>query len=270
MKTLKKYTLLYDDKCPLCVAYTSAFVNNGMLDENGRTTYGRGLEAFPTVDENRARNEIALVNTKTGEVIYGLESILKILSFNSRLIKILGKNRILNVLLNKLYKFISFNRKVIAPSKDYLSQKCVPDLNVKYRMAFILFTAVFTSLILYKYSFLLSGLIPESNLLREFGICFGQLIFQSLLLFASRCDKRTLLDYLGNMMTISFIGGLLLLPALIVGTFFTSSYFFLAYFFLVVLYMFFLHVRRVKWIGAPAWLSATWVAYRSLILIFIL
>ncbi len=32
MKTLENQTLLYDEDCPLCQAYTSAFVKTGILD----------------------------------------------------------------------------------------------------------------------------------------------------------------------------------------------------------------------------------------------
>ncbi len=39
MKTLTNQTLLYDEDCPLCRAYTSGFIATGMLDEKGRKPY---------------------------------------------------------------------------------------------------------------------------------------------------------------------------------------------------------------------------------------
>jgi len=39
MKTLENQTLLYDEDCPLCQAYTTAFVKTGILAENGKKPF---------------------------------------------------------------------------------------------------------------------------------------------------------------------------------------------------------------------------------------
>lgn len=39
MRTLKDHVILYDEECPMCKLYTSAFVKSGMLEETGRTCY---------------------------------------------------------------------------------------------------------------------------------------------------------------------------------------------------------------------------------------
>ncbi len=39
MKTLKNYTLIYDDQCPMCNIYSKGFIKAGMLDENGREAF---------------------------------------------------------------------------------------------------------------------------------------------------------------------------------------------------------------------------------------
>lgn len=272
MKTLEHHTLIYDDQCPLCVAYTGAFINSGLLDENGRTCYEAGQTKYAgELDVQRARDEIALVDTRSGQVYYGIDSLVKVLGSRFAWMAAIAGTRPVRFALLKLYRFISFNRKVIAPSKTYLQQQCVPAFNLAYRLLYILLTALFTSAVLYRYSFLLSGLIPESNVLREFWICFGQLAFQSLLLWGVRAGKRVWFDYLGNMMTVSLIGALLLLPALLVHTFFVvPSLLYAAYFMCVVALMFCLHLRRVGYIGAPWWLSATWALYRCLVLWIIL
>lgn len=272
MKTLKHHTLIYDDQCPLCVAYTGAFINSGMLDEKGRTRYEEGQPKYAgALDMQKARNEIALVDTQSGHVYYGIDSLVKVLGSRFPWVAAIAGTRPVKFILLKLYKFISFNRKVIAPSKTYLQQQCVPAFNLPYRLLYILLTALFTSAVLFRYSFLLTGLIPASNVLREFLICFGQLVFQSLLLWGARAGKRVWFDYLGNMMTVSLIGALLLLPALMVHAFFVlPSLCYAAYFMTVVAFMFYLHFRRVGYIGAPWWLSATWALYRCLVLWIIL
>ena len=272
MKTLKHHTLLYDDQCPLCKAYTGAFIQTGMLDEQGRTLHQEGIETYKaTLNVERSCNEIALVNTQTGETTYGLNSLLLILGHNAPAIQRIGQFKPLHAALNTLYKFISFNRKVIAPSAAYRQQTCVPAFHAKYRTGFMLLVALFTSWVLNHYSWRLVGFVPASNLFREYAICFGQIGFQLLCLTLVKARKQIVYDYLGNMMTVSLIGALLLLPALIVTHFVSiAAWAALGYFLLVVTYMLFLHTRRVTYIGAPAWLSISWIVYRLLVLTIIL
>lgn len=272
MKTLKNHTLLYDDQCPLCKAYTGAFIKSGMLDGNGRTLHREGIEAFSgKIDAARSCNEIALVNTQTGEAIYGLQSLLAILGYNVPYIKSIGNFKPVYGFLNTLYKFISFNRKVIAPSRTYREQTCVPTFHAGFRIAFIVLCGIFTSLVLNHYASRLQGLVQSSSLYREFAICFGQIVFQGLLLVAVRSRKTPVFDYLGNMMTVSLIGALLLLPAIGLSHIMVlSGYIYLGYFMLVVAFMLFMHARRVAYIGAPGWLSISWVVYRLLVLTIIL
>jgi hypothetical protein len=141
------------------------------------------------------------------------------------------------------------------------------------KIIFILATAAFTSTILLFYSYLLKDLVPSTNMLREYVICFGQIFFQvAIILFFHR--KYIVLDYLQQMMTVSFIGALLLLPGIvsniILFPFSPGSIYFLAYFFVIVLFMFFDHKRRIKKIEAPHWLTYTWVLYRIIVLLIIL
>ena len=138
---------------------------------------------------------------------------------------------------------------------------------------FIIGSATITSTILLFYSYLLKELVPPSNLIREYCICIGQILFQTtlLLLFSK---KTNILVYIDQMMIVSLTGGLLLLPVLISSfIFFPFSpgvYYYLAYFFIIVAFMFFSHKKRVKQINAPLWLTYSWVAYRLIVLLIIL
>jgi hypothetical protein len=140
-----------------------------------------------------------------------------------------------------------------------------------YTIGFIILSAVFTSTVLLYYSYLLEGLVPPSNVFREYVICFGQMVFQGILLITYRQKSELMLLYLKNMMMVSLIGALLLLPLLII-LFYIEIYPItcLAYFFSIVIIMFFNHKARVKKINAPWWLSYTWVLYRFIVLLFIL
>lgn len=272
MATLENHTLLYDTSCPLCAAYTKGFIASGMLDANGRCSYEKGIERYGhLLDSNRARNEIALVNTEKGTVLYGIRSMNYVITHSLPFLKPILNNAAVLFLLNRFYAFISYNRKVIAPSPDYLQQRCVPDFNISYRLAYLLGSAMLTATVLSSYSVLLQDVVPASNPWREYMIASGQIFFQANILLAFKPTKKLLFDYLGNMMTVSLIGSLLLLPLLILNHYMTvSSYLALGWFFAVVLYMFLLHHRRVGYIQAPVGLSYTWVLYRVIVLLIIL
>ncbi len=141
---------------------------------------------------------------------------------------------------------------------------------IKSTVTFIILTGIFTSLVLYYYSFLLKGVIPESGLFREFAICFGQLIFQSILLLCFNVSRQKIAEYLKVIMTISFTGAILLLPAFLIHYFTHQPIVFLICFLFVAAIMFFIHIKKVSEINAPGWLSITWVLYRCLVLIVIL
>lgn len=272
MKALKHHTLLYDTGCPVCAAYTKGFIQSGMLSQEGRTPFETGIERYGRIlDLNRSRNEIALVNTETNSVLYGIDSLNYVITQRFPFLKRLLTNVPVLFLLKKLYAFIFFNRKVIAPSPDYSRQVCIPDFNLRYRLLYLVLSAVLTSTILLHYTALLQSLILGSNLYREYAICFGQIVFQASLLLLVGMKKEKLFDYLGNMMTVSLIGGLLLLPLLLLNHYITLPYSLsLTWFFAVVAFMFWQHHRRVRSIRAPLWLGYTWILYRGLVLLFIL
>jgi DCC1-like thiol-disulfide oxidoreductase len=270
MKTLSNHTLLYDDECPLCRAYTNTFVSCGMLDTNGRESFSNVTRSdLPSVDWDRARNEIALVNRADHTVTYGVESIVQILGNNAPFIKLLFRFKVIACMLRKLYAFISYNRKVIAPGKAFEAQcSCTPDLNLAYRWAYIVIAWLVTSLVLLHYSKLAVPFVPETTFFREFIICGGQVLFQGvIMLFVKR--ERTI-HYLGNLMTISLLGAFALGSALLLSVWISSPVFYIGYFMTVVMAMFFEHLRRVKILGLPGYMSATWVLYRLVVLAIIL
>jgi predicted DCC family thiol-disulfide oxidoreductase YuxK len=272
MTTLKNHTLLYDTDCPLCAAYTKGFIRAGIMEETGRLSYEKGIAQYSDLlDTDRARNEIALVNTDNGKVLYGIDSMNYIITHKFPLLKPVLNNAAILFILRKFYSFISFNRKVIAASASYTRQTCVPDFHLSYRILYLVLSGIFTSTILLSYSSLLKGIVPPSNLVREYVICFGQIAFQGSILLVIKTGKENLFDYLGNMMTVSLIGGLLLLPILILNHYISlPAYLCLAWFFAVVCFMFLQHQKRVRYIHAPVWLSYTWVLYRCIVLLLIL
>ncbi|KRD63975.1 hypothetical protein ASE40_01125 [Flavobacterium sp. Root935] len=271
MKTLENQTLLYDEDCPLCSLYTTGFVKSGMLDENGRKSYCQlSDEEQSFVDLKRAPNEIALINNKTKTVTYGVDSLIKVIGFSFPLIEKIATLKPIHFILKKMYSFVSYNRKVIIPGtvKEENKLECTPDFNYKYRFLFIGFALTITSLVLFGYSNLIP-ILPKSNITREIILAFGQIVFQSL--FLLKFDKKTIINYAGNLMTVSLMGSLILVPILILNQFINlPEMLVLGWFGITVFIMCAEHFRRVKVLKLPFYLSYTWILYRILALLFIL
>lgn len=271
MKTLENQTLLYDEDCPLCSLYTTGFVKSGMLDENGRKSYCQLSEEEQNfVDLKRAPNEIALVDNKTKTVTYGIDSLIKVVGFSFPLIKKIATIKPVHYILRKMYSFVSYNRKVIIPGnvKEENKLQCVPDFNYKYRFLFIAFALTITTFVLFGYSNLIP-VLPKTSIVREVALAFGQIVFQSL--FLLKFDKKTIINYAGNLMTVSLMGSLILLPILIVSQFINiPAIIILSWFAITVLIMFTEHFRRIKILKLPYYLCYTWILYRILALVLIL
>ena len=72
--------LIYDDACPLCVAYTSAFVKTGLLTAEGRKPFSDASpELLHCINWQRSKNEIPLFDPVSKKVWYGIDALLEIL-----------------------------------------------------------------------------------------------------------------------------------------------------------------------------------------------
>ena len=155
------------------------------------------------------------------------------------------------------------------PSKN-INDTCTPDFNLKYRLIYLFFTWSITAFILMRYSIHFYPLINESSFGREFLICGGQILFQSIILH--KLSREKLFQYLGNMMTISFAGALLIGLFQLAGTLFSivSTNYYFTSFFIVVFLMLLEHLRRVKLMQLTLLPTITWVIYRIIVLLILL
>ena len=111
--------------------------------------------------------------------------------------------------------------------------------------------------------------LPNGSLTRELLLATGQIAFQSV--FLIRFDRKTMLNYVGNLMTVSLFGSLLLLPILVTNSIFKiNETIVLLWFGITVLVMLREHFRRVTLLELPNWLTATWIAYRIIALLLLL
>lgn len=111
--------------------------------------------------------------------------------------------------------------------------------------------------------------LPKSSIFREALLAFGQIVFQSV--FLLKLDKKTIINYAGNLMTVSLMGSIILMPILVLNQFInlTETMVF-GWFGITVLIMFAEHFRRIKILELPFYLSYTWVLYRIIALLLIL
>jgi predicted DCC family thiol-disulfide oxidoreductase YuxK len=266
MKALNNFLILFDEECPMCSVYTKAIVRTGLLDEDGRLAYQQTTpKTCPMVDRQRAVNEIALINQTTGEVTYGIESLFIVFGTALPLLKPLFAFGPFIWLMRKVYAFIAFNRRVIVPAPITSTYALQPTFKLNYRIAYLIFTWAVTAYVLTAYVHLMYGLLPLGTPYREYLICGGQLFFQgAIILFIA---KTKLWNYLGNMMTISFGGALLLIPALLIAHWFSlAPLFYVLYFMAVAGLMFLEHIRRTRLLQLGWTLSITWACYRLLVL----
>jgi hypothetical protein len=266
MKTLSNHTLIYDSDCPMCDLYTRSFIGAGLLDEKGRVMYGCA-KVPASFDNRRARDEIALVDYGSGTVTYGIDSLVKVLGHSFPSLAKIARFGPVSLFLRVLYSFISYNRKVIAPPKKFEQRgSCTPTYHFGYRVAYIVFAWLVTSVVLAAYAAKLVPLIPGSSLGREFFICGGQIVFQ--MIFVRFMTRDRLMHYIGNMMTVSLIGALLLLPMSIIGGLFEVSdpRVYMAWFGMVVTFMTLIHWKRVAKLKISGLTTVTWVVYNALVL----
>lgn len=274
MKMLKNHSLLFDRDCPLCDLYTGGMIKYKMLDEHGRIAFQDIDESkFPTVDFYLARNKIALVNRENGEVVYGVDSLTKVLNHNFPFIGFCMRIKPIYMFWEQVYNFISFNRKIVIPISCNNSASCNPSRSVFWRTFFIIFCALVVNLIVGNYfkqhlSNYYTGNLAWGDLL----IFMGQLIFQYII--CKLVKEPNIYDYLGHVSFVSLLGafilqgfhwGLNLLSLLPVQIEFLQIF----CYGIVFAWMFMEHRRRLQIADMNGWLSFTWVLYRIIVYPFV-
>jgi hypothetical protein len=244
-----------------------------MLDQYAITPYQLVDKSIAcTIDMHRAQNEVAFHDTVTGKTIYGLDSMIEIFAQGKCWIKKTLQFPLIYLPLIQLYKFITYNRKVIAGNKKSPAgdRICEPDFNYFYRTLFILFAALFTGLVLNNYTSHITIYFGfKTPWFVEYIICFGQVVWQGGMIFL--WSRENSWDYLGNMSAVSTLGGLLLLPLLLLNLLFDfSGMVFLVYFMLVVSIMLLEHLRRCSNMDLGYLPTVSWLSFRTFVLGFIL
>jgi predicted DCC family thiol-disulfide oxidoreductase YuxK len=257
---MKHRILVYDDNCPLCTWYSDLFVKYGFLAKEERIPFSSVEPALlQRIDITKSRNEIPLLDTATGNVVYGIDALLEILGKRFSWIKKTGNTRVINWLLRKLYKFISYNRKIIVAKKcGPGSIDCTPDLNYFYRILFLVTCLAFnTAMLIPLHQFVLSKL-PYYNLsLEELQWAHLGLVLSNCLL-ALRFKPNKAIDYLGQVNMLALTAVLLLTPLLFISTLSLPYEFQTGYLITITIIVFKEYLRRMDY--ASILLKYKWVA----------
>ncbi len=212
--------LLYDDYCPLCTWYSGLFVKFGLLSPENRMPFSKAdVEVLSSIDIERGRDEIPFFDRNTGQALYGIDALLEILGQKVPFVKSIGNFRSVKWSLQRLYKLISYNRKVIVAKKCGNGRfDCSPAFNDFYRVSFMTISLLFISIMLWPLHVCLF------THLSIYHLTFVQLEAAHLSFVGINCimaaflTKRRSIEYLGQINMLALIAILLLTPIIIIGS----------------------------------------------------
>lgn len=269
---LNNHKLLLDNTCSICTIYGNCFVRHSFINEASISSFQHIEEKYAVhIDMAQAQRKIALYDIQSKSSLYGMDAILRIIQTKHSNIAKALRSPFIYWILNVLYSFISYNRKIIVrPSLSVEGRRCNPPFHKACRLAYLLITALLTGLILkHYYNPIFIGLGWSLNPWTEYLICFAQIIFQY---FSFKYFFKTSpLHYLGHMSTVSMMGGLLLLPMLLLSSLVELPIILLlGYFLIVVGIMLTEHIIRSTRLDLGWRMTLSWITFRTLILITLL
>jgi hypothetical protein len=210
--------LIYDNTCPVCSGYTRLFVKMGLLAKSGRRSFSEiEPEILEMVDNAHCKNEIPLVNLSSHEVKYGIEAMVTLLEQKYPRAGRVCRITPVNWFLRKLYKFISYNRRVIVAPKESKGFNCAPDFNLHYRLLFMLVFLVFNTIMLYPvHIYVLQHSYFNGANMRRFQQLHLALVAVNII-SAFTLVRKNCIEYLGQVNMLALIVLLLLIPLTVIN-----------------------------------------------------
>lgn len=215
MEATAKKAIIYDDTCPLCVWYTDAFVKTGMLEQNNRISFNElasKKELVSNMDMHRSKHEIPLVDLEGGKTLYGLDSLVFILSQKMPFISWILEFALVRAFFKIFYNTISYNRRVIVGTANTSNSQfdCTPDFHIGYRLTYIILAFLMGTAGSYTFAYGLvysnaNPIITYLNLL-VLGASFLAWSIYSISVVCTLFDKHRLIAYFGQLATIQLMG----------------------------------------------------------------
>lgn len=264
--SLENHFLLYDKDCPLCCWYTDFLIKIKVLKVENRMPYQDvDREKYNTVNYVLAQNKIALLNTNNGSVIYGIDALGVLLNVYLPFVSLFLSFKPFHWLVDKLYLFISMNRKVIMPVSCSENASCNPTRDWFWR---IFFAGICFYLSINPISyFLQSDFFLCYNYIADNYVAYYLFILVAIqFITISFLNELNLYEYIGQLAFLTFIGAIALFI-------FTKINYILSYFnidnqmigiielLVVMSWMFFEHKRRIKILDIKKELNYTWLIY---------
>jgi len=244
--------LLYDDYCPLCSCYSGLFVKFGLLNAENRIPFSKAdIEILASIDIERGKDEIPFFDRQTGETLYGIDSLLEILGQKASFIKAIGNFAPLKWFLQRLYKLISHNRKVIVARKCGTGRfDCSPAFSVLYRILFMTICLLFNSIMLWPVHFcLLSHLAVYHLTFIHLEVAHLGFVMINCMM-AVFLGRTQAVEYLGQVNMLALIAILLLMPLMFLNSLINMSQFIIAtYLFFLTVFIVKEYFRRMKYAG---------------------
>ncbi len=209
--------IIYDENCPMCRVYTKGMV---AVDNSGNThRIGSNHLTDPTIisrlDPQRARHELPMVDLDGGETLYGVDTWAWAFGRQNEGVRRLLSLNYLRTILQAVYAFISYNRRIIVPQQPgrWDLFDLTPDFRPGYRLAFAALVLVLT----------VTAVVHTAAIGYVDGPFFAFLIGQLLVVGLYACIRRSanwqesFLDYAAHLGLCFLIGGLPKLIGIVTG-----------------------------------------------------
>lgn len=207
METLVNKKIIYDDTCPMCQWYTGKFIESGVMTEGDRLSFSQLSQDYKKhLDLNRARHEIPLLDTQTGEVLYGLDGLMLIIGKVFPLFNEMLNTRTCKLIIRPLYKFVSYNRRIVVPAGGHkIGFDAAPDFHWGWRLFFIFFMLLMSYQTFHFHVATLDKIIMPYNFI-AFEILFLCLNFVGIMLVSLKANTlHQKLDCLATLIVAFFL-----------------------------------------------------------------
>lgn len=256
--------IIYDGNCKVCVGLRDMMLALGLVEQKECIAYtALDTELKQQVSAERFRNEMALIDTRGGETLYGADGVSFVFADKIKLLRPLFRFKAFYQVFRFLYKTLAFNRYIIAtPKQQSIACDCYPESAMKFRVSFIAI-AIFISVFLTA----LFGVSVHGALGVEPLAGAGQLLLIAgtgwvvqIILAALTLERQQALDYVGHLGTIMVAGLLVLVPS--ITLYFISGVLFYPLPILSVVcssgLMLYMHYQRVAYLGLHQQWTLQW------------
>lgn len=265
MKTLDNKLIIYDSNCKVCSSWRDFVIRFTSIPASKIKAFNDLPSNWKnSVDENKFKNVMALLDTTGGKTIYGADGVAYIFASQYPVIDFLFRSPLLFRLFNFLYKTQAYNRYIVATPKSKFKCDCSPDRVVKYRVSYIILAVLLSTVLtclfgisLKNFFFNVSSYAAATQMLLMAGTGW---VLQIILAILFLKDKT--LDYIGHLGSIMVVGLLILVPSMLFYAITAMSIYFIPAVSVVIssAVMLYLHIHRTRYLGiSQAW-TFSWFA----------